>query len=432
MSNLRPLLYYKRTNKKRAFSLIEISIVILVVSVLFAGGVVMSKSLINSSNIEVTNSKMKVIYEAMGQFLANNGRLPCPASITKSEDESRYGEEPDLCLQESIQGVYSSIHRGFENVAYGMVPVKTLGLEKDFASDGFGSKIAYVVNSHYTVSDHDALQDDSVVQYLRADADGNPIDNEDLNSQRVGFGNFAVLNDSDNYKKIGIIQKSSNNVIDNVAFVIISHGGNENGAYRTDSATPNEVANTRDDYVNAIRRIRPRNGMYKAAFGRKSGSVLRMVDDKSNDKFDDILMYKTVDNMVSDFEVASLLPCIADSQMQDAGYRTAYAGESVRGDNCQYSDATPIKVCGSNGRDWIDSVDCPGSGAIRIAGSAPVAPNNVVSGGFGGNSGIVVPVTTNGLAANSADNGPPFDIDSQGGSSIALDTNNAGSFFPGD
>jgi len=74
--------------------LIELSIVILVISLLMAGVFSMATGSINNSKVALTNKKMKEIYKSMGTFLMVNKRLPCPASLARSKiDDADYGKE---------------------------------------------------------------------------------------------------------------------------------------------------------------------------------------------------------------------------------------------------------------------------------------------------------------------------------------------------
>lgn len=70
-------------NNKTAYSLLELSIVILIISILISGVLTMSVGTTNNAKNKATNDKILEIYKALGNFLLTNKRLPCPASLKK-------------------------------------------------------------------------------------------------------------------------------------------------------------------------------------------------------------------------------------------------------------------------------------------------------------------------------------------------------------
>jgi prepilin-type N-terminal cleavage/methylation domain-containing protein len=83
-----------RKSSPKAFSLLELSIVILIASILVTGALSVSSSMTDERKIIITKDRMDVIYKALGTFLLKNKRLPCPASLLEIKSTSTtYGTE---------------------------------------------------------------------------------------------------------------------------------------------------------------------------------------------------------------------------------------------------------------------------------------------------------------------------------------------------
>ena len=78
-------LKYKSVKKNKAFSLIELSIVLLIISILASSALSISTNSIINNKIKVTNDRINQLYKAIGNFLVINGRIPCPASLIKNK-----------------------------------------------------------------------------------------------------------------------------------------------------------------------------------------------------------------------------------------------------------------------------------------------------------------------------------------------------------
>ncbi len=159
----------KSDRKKKAYTLVEMSIVFLVLSFLITGGVAITNSMMNDSKKQVTSQRLKVVYDALGRFVSQHKRLPCPASLTLTKSELGYGQESSGdCILKADDGVYSS--NDVQNIIYGMIPVHSLGLSDEYAEDGFGSKLTYVVNAHLTTKDNvQSFQDNEVIEIAGSD-----------------------------------------------------------------------------------------------------------------------------------------------------------------------------------------------------------------------------------------------------------------------
>lgn len=324
--------------KKSAFSLIELSIVILIISVLAAGIISVSTVALSNAKVKVTKERIRAINDAIGAFVARNYRLPCPASLTIAKSTISYGSEAGSgdCLNQG-NGIYAS--NSVPSVVYGMVPVFALGLSDETAEDGFGTKISYVVNANYTIADY---------------------------PNNIGGGfSFHANNSPD---AIFIYQLPSGNLIGNNVYALISHGSNKYGGFNAFSSSRNslvsadqfEIHNSVDNIVNNADPI-----IDSATFGNapaNPGFVSITISNPDSEIFDDIVSFRSRDQIVKENNIGFLMPCTESTLGHEAGYNNAFAGEvRYRNSACPFpNDAiTPSKECGPFGSVWINRINCP-------------------------------------------------------------------------
>ena len=257
----------KKNLKKTAFSLIELSIVVLIIAILITGSLSSSITAINNAKVKSTRERMDEIYKALGNYLLTNGKLPCPASLLElKSSSSNYGTsvgEGGVC---SGTGVYISTTSGVTHLAYGMVPVKALGLSNDLAEDGFESKIAYIVDKNFTKSEI--------------------------------FGTTTSTATMTIKETPGSVTQT---ITDNAIFALVSYGINKSGAFPIDSATRIARSTSDSEKTNDFD-IVDTNVVF---------DKILISDDKSSDVFDDIVFYKTRNSLLLDFGALSLVPCLA-------------------------------------------------------------------------------------------------------------------------
>ncbi len=329
--------------KRAAFSLIELSVVIFIMSILVAG----SLSILGASNKiskkKLTQERIQIIYNAIGNYLAKNYHLPCPAPLTNTRSDANYGVEGGTVAEINTSrecigtGIYSS--NNVTSITYGMVPVNTLGLADEIAEDGYGNRFIYVVTDKLTSPNY--------------------------NDVTGGIDGFSYYTEIDTDLVQIYSAKSSSIIKQNVAFAIISHGDNKYGGYGPNSTTQNSSGGTIDEKLNLLSNISANT----ADFGDNtsySGYVTLTSDD--NDGFDDIIFYKTRDEIIGDFKLNFLYFCDNnDANYDDANYTPdfnyGYNGQVVYGDGvstCDFDGAVvPAKKCGLNGTAWTDITACP-------------------------------------------------------------------------
>lgn len=114
------------------------------------------RSTIDSNN--ATTNKMNAVLNAMRSYQDANASLPCPADASLPIGSNYYGVAvgnpgPTGNCSGATPGTAPAANYTdtTNNVAIGMVPVRTLGLSNDYALDSYGRDITYAVDTNATV-----------------------------------------------------------------------------------------------------------------------------------------------------------------------------------------------------------------------------------------------------------------------------------------
>jgi type II secretory pathway pseudopilin PulG len=246
--------------------------VILIIAILIGGGITVSTTAINNAKIKTTKDRMAEIYQALGNYLLVNKKLPCPAAMTqkKSSGGASYGAVVGTDGSCAGGGVYSSANA--TGLVYGALPIKALGLASDMAEDGFGNKFAYVVTTSFTAT------------------------------SGYSKNNYGLIEINENQGSAiqAILPASSSS--DKAVFAIISYGSNQLGAFSANSDVANTMASDVAESDNDLR-----------SFSSPSFDFDFYAQDKSSENFDDLIFYKNRNAMLIDFKALSLIPCAAGS-----------------------------------------------------------------------------------------------------------------------
>lgn len=253
----------QKSNKK-AYSLIELSVVIVVFAIIIAEAFYIATNRSNFHKSQQTQDKMEEIYNAMKVYLVENSRLPCPASIISSKaGNASYGKvagTEGLCSDDA--GVYFTA--GNSNLVYGMVPVQDLKLSTDYAQDEFGSKFSYIIDNRFT--DAATYSDDN---------------------------SLMTVNE---YNSMANVRQNSNQVM----FIILSHGANKYGGFNSNAAVQNSSSSDIYEQSNDLGSIA--TPTFDDQFVSNS---------KYDDEFDDIMFYVDRNVIMDDSGSYHLKPCDA-------------------------------------------------------------------------------------------------------------------------
>ncbi len=289
--------------KKTAFSLVELSIVILIVSILVTGSLGISKTAIGNSKAKITKERMDTIYKALTSFVATNRRLPCPALLTVAKGTSTYGNETGTGTG-TCTGLTPNV-----NTVYGMIPIKALGLEPNMGEDGFGTKFSYVVDQRFTKQSASTASVDGfeIVKAVKAE-DGVAISPTLIRVQ--GPSGTDILPDL------------------NALFVLISHGANKNSGWNATGTAQNPAGAIADETSNSA-------ASFDSTFIAYSTDA----------NFDDILLFKNKPQLVRDVGLEFMMCNAAEAKTSTYNWTT-------NGNyGCSVCSNTPnfLKKCGKYG-----------------------------------------------------------------------------------
>lgn len=212
--------------RHQGFTLAEMAVVTLIMSIAMTMGVQAFNAMLTNSAYSVTKTKQDTIKQALISFLRSNKRLPCPDTAALPN-----GLEVAPCTT-AVQG-------------YGVVPWATLGLARDAALDGWSNFFTYRVSN-----DNAALAAPLAPPVPRAQSakqnwtttGATGFDISSLNSPTTG-GNLSIQIDQRN--SAGVISRIAYNAV----VVIYSHGKNGFGA-NTIKGTPIAAPVSADEVVN--------------------------------------------------------------------------------------------------------------------------------------------------------------------------------------
>ena len=117
--------------KARGFTIIEILVVLIILSMVLAMAAVVTRGLAASQKRSLTTTRLAGVDAALVQFVAVQKRMPCPADGTKASADANAGVEiaPDAA--------------GCSAQTDGVVPWRTLGLNEQDATDGWERRMTY-------------------------------------------------------------------------------------------------------------------------------------------------------------------------------------------------------------------------------------------------------------------------------------------------
>lgn len=129
----------KQFSKNSGFSLLEMSMVLLIVSIMIGSGLLVFNKYSAQSKVSDTDEKIKQIMSAIKQYAIKYNRLPCPANPSLPYGNANFGFE----LKASATDC--TMDSGASTISRGMVPVATLGLYPSMGVDGWERRLKYVV-----------------------------------------------------------------------------------------------------------------------------------------------------------------------------------------------------------------------------------------------------------------------------------------------
>lgn len=244
------------------FSLIELAIIMVIVGLLVASSLSTFDAYQKRTALNSTLEKRNNIEIALGRFVAENGRLPCPANPALAITEAASGIEncrPQNLAYPTLSAVSCIGHcriegarHGFtgengvpevpgtqgDRILRGVVPYKTLGLALWEAYDGWGTMMTYAVTEVLASS------------YLVTNVNPPPWGKILMQREKYGAIDLAVWDNvtetdisAPNPEAPGKISKSW-------AFVLLSHGPDTRGGWTVNGAQAVPCTGQGRDLVN--------------------------------------------------------------------------------------------------------------------------------------------------------------------------------------
>ena len=218
----------------KGFGLLPLTFLILALGIFITAGMKLYTIQKEQQVVEVTNERQEYIRKALRQFVVENGRYPCPASITAAPETALFGIETaggffatgatdptngfpinnscDSTLDDDLNTVATGqtfVSLGVEEnlrVRTGAVPVRSLNIDDKYMFDGWNRRFVYAVTEREATAATTFNNDNG---RLTALLDGTG-------------GDISVRDNNDNEVTVapGIVEQ-----------LVISTGGDDNGAY---------------------------------------------------------------------------------------------------------------------------------------------------------------------------------------------------------
>jgi prepilin-type N-terminal cleavage/methylation domain-containing protein len=301
----------------KGFTLLEMSIVLVIIALVTSGAMVMFTQSLAVKQQKATAFKLQAIQDALFQFRLANNRLPCPADLTlNSVSDSTFGVEGELAGNCATGSTYASGERtvavapgptvnsiqepavGAQDAVKGMVPIRTLRLPDDYAIDGWGNRIDYIVSKAMTQN-----------------------------------GAFSIYGGGDTTTRMSIKNAAGGTSVTQAIYVLLSHGVNGHGAYSRigGESIKNSTSTNADELQNCDCNTSASSTGLNGVFVQKEATVDPTTYFNS---FDDVVVYAT--------RVDMMLQSSLDWNTAGAHYGLNCAKPNL---SCSRSGATKSCIC---------------------------------------------------------------------------------------
>lgn len=135
----------RRPPNSAGFTLVEIAVVIVVLSLLLAMIAGIATAMVGQQRREATRQRLAGVETALALFVSQNQRLPCPA------DGQLAGTDANAGLEQSAVGPprTCAVAGTANSQRHGVVPWRTLGLAEQDVTDGWGNRLTYRVDADF-------------------------------------------------------------------------------------------------------------------------------------------------------------------------------------------------------------------------------------------------------------------------------------------
>ncbi|MBX3714381.1 MAG: prepilin-type N-terminal cleavage/methylation domain-containing protein [Burkholderiales bacterium] len=221
-----------RSARPEGFTLVEIAVVIVVLSLLLAMIAGIATALLGQQRREATRQRLTGVETALALFVSQNRRLPCPADGRIASTAAGAGDEARNA------GTGACQIGGAANVqTHGVVPWRTLGLAEQDATDGWGNRLTYRVAPELTLAgamDYTACDPGASVTGGTPSACASPCPSGTWPAgctHPTDVTRTKGLKVRTNNAVVTLVMDSGAPVSTGAAYVVISHGENGVGGY---------------------------------------------------------------------------------------------------------------------------------------------------------------------------------------------------------
>ncbi len=134
--------------KHRGFSLIELSVVLVITSLMLGFGLQATQSSSTVDCMAVTRTQITTIHNAIDNYVRSKNIYPMPAGRALGVTDPMFGRAAPSATSGSIDRLASD---PANPILFGALPFQTLGLPASFAADCWGNKFTYNVAQNLTV-----------------------------------------------------------------------------------------------------------------------------------------------------------------------------------------------------------------------------------------------------------------------------------------
>jgi prepilin-type N-terminal cleavage/methylation domain-containing protein len=217
-------------SRSRGFTLIEIAVVIVILSLLLAMVAGIATAMVGQQRREATRQRLAGVEMALALYVSQNKRLPCPADGRLAAGDANAG------LERPVGGVACQVVTGTANSqTHGVVPWRTLGFAEPDVTDGWGNRLTYRVAPELVLA--------SAMDFTNCDPGGSGVLVGGFCDTACTSGTFPASCTPPsaytaskglkvrNLASATLIMDPSASPSTGAAYIVVSHGENAVGAY---------------------------------------------------------------------------------------------------------------------------------------------------------------------------------------------------------